>query len=1044
MTQPKQPRAAGGPGGSRRQFLKVLGAAGASSAVVGCASDRVERLIPYVNHPDETVPGVSNYYATTCRECAAACGLIAETRDGRAIKLEGNPAHPLNRGALCARGQAALQGLYNPDRYRGPMMRASADAPLEPVTWEVALQALQQRLATARQSGEAARALFVNAHESGSFSELLDQWLAAHAMPAHLPYDAMLDHAVLAANRQAYGVAWPSLRCSEAQLIVSIGADFLEGWGASVPQQLDFADARARLQGAPRFVYVGSRRSLTGLNADEWVACRPGSELAIVNALRGAAGATLESAAQAADVPVETLQRLARDLRSAAPSLVLSGVTTSQAFEVASAVAALNQSLGNVGRTIRPDEPISAFEGAAPPAEMADAIARMRGGEVSMLFVRNVNPVFTLPAALRAADAIRAVPFKVSFSSYPDETTELCDLVLPDHHPLESWGDAQVMPNVVGLQQPAMDPVFPTRSTADVLLELGRATGDAQFSAPNFRTWLLQRFPGGTPAFIAALQTGLTSGSAGAVRPPRPAPAQPREPTTPLDVQQGDFTLQVYASSVLGDRGANKPWLQELPDPVTKITWQSWIELHPTAAARLDVISGDLLTIPGPNGTSITAPAYVYPGVRADTLAVVFGRGHRPASPGGPRAAAGYPDGTVLEGYGRYASGVGINPLDIAPAAFDPRSGAFIWTATKVGVVRAGGHLALATTEGSARQHGRGIARAVAASAIGQPEEHAAGHEFPGDASHEFLPGLKAPLAADAQGAIASGIDQKQKGMYDPEHWSGMAHRRWAMTIDLARCTGCSACVTACYAENNLPTVGAPYQSKRLGMDAIPGQGIQNGREMSWIRLERYYEGDITTPNFEARVVPMLCQHCGNAPCEPVCPVYATYHAPDGLNVQVYNRCVGTRYCSNNCPYKVRYFNWFGYGEPARPQYAWPEPLNWQLNPDVTVRGKGVMEKCTFCVQRIREAEHRAAAEGRPLEPDEFTVACAQACPSRAIVFGDAADQSWTVAAQVHDARAYHVFEELNTFTAVVYLQKVNHPGEGQPAIEEAGHGSGH
>jgi molybdopterin-containing oxidoreductase family iron-sulfur binding subunit len=264
-----------------------------------------------------------------------------------------------------------------------------------------------------------------------------------------------------------------------------------------------------------------------------------------------------------------------------------------------------------------------------------------------------------------------------------------------------------------------------------------------------------------------------------------------------------------------------------------------------------------------------------------------------------------------------------------------------------------------------------------------------------------------------------------------------MAKRRWAMTIDLARCTGCSACVTACYAENNIPTVGARHQGRALrpaaagddgGWDARPGANILKGREMNWIRLERYFEGgENDSLDFEARFVPMLCQHCGNAPCEPVCPVYATYHAPDGLNVQVYNRCVGTRYCSNNCPYKVRYFNWFGYGEPNRPQYAFPEPLNWQLNPDVTVRGKGVMEKCSFCVQRIREAENRASLEHRELVPDEFTVACAQACPSRAITFGDAADERWSVAKQVEDRRGYHVFEELNTYTAVVYLKRVNH-----------------
>jgi molybdopterin-containing oxidoreductase family iron-sulfur binding subunit len=248
--------------------------------------------------------------------------------------------------------------------------------------------------------------------------------------------------------------------------------------------------------------------------------------------------------------------------------------------------------------------------------------------------------------------------------------------------------------------------------------------------------------------------------------------------------------------------------------------------------------------------------------------------------------------------------------------------------------------------------------------------------------------------------------------------------------------------VTACYSENNIPTVGAPYQGRALSpttWDERPGANIIKGREMAWIRLERYYEGNENTeyefsPDFDTRFVPMMCQHCGNAPCEPVCPVYATYHSPDGLNVQVYNRCVGTRYCSNNCPYKVRYFNWFGYGEPNRKQYAWPEPMHWMLNPDVTVRGKGVMEKCTFCVQRIREAEHRARAEGRDVQPDEFTVACAQACPSRAIVFGDAADENWSVAKLAYDRRAYHVFEELNTYTAVVYLKKVTHPAPAAPA----------
>jgi molybdopterin-containing oxidoreductase family iron-sulfur binding subunit len=365
-----------------------------------------------------------------------------------------------------------------------------------------------------------------------------------------------------------------------------------------------------------------------------------------------------------------------------------------------------------------------------------------------------------------------------------------------------------------------------------------------------------------------------------------------------------------------------------------------------------------------------------------------------------------------------------------------------VLTATRASISKTGDNVTLPSTEGSARQHGRGIAQAVDASQLNQlggegetqrPQGEGGKEVLPGDASHEFLPGLRSPVAADAQGDLGSPTakDQgKNKGLYAPDNPLGMTRRRWAMTIDLARCTGCSACVTACYAENNIPTVGAPWQNATFFADARAGFNIERGREMNWIRLERYFEGNPDGrfgQDFETRFVPMLCQHCGNAPCEPVCPVYATYHSPDGLNVQVYNRCVGTRYCSNNCPYKVRYFNWFGYGEQDRKQYAFPEPLNWQLNPDVTVRGKGVMEKCSFCVQRIREAENRAALEHRDMQADEFTVACAQACPSRAITFGDAADPNWSVAQLAKDRRAYHVFEELNTFTAVVYLKKVNH-----------------
>ena len=993
----------------RREFLKVLGVGTAATTMLGCSSESVEKLIPYLVSPDQTVPGVSTYYATTCRECSAGCGVIAETRDGRAIKLEGNPDHPVNRGALCARGQAALQGLYNPDRYRGPMVRRNGQ--LQSVSWDEALQIFAQKLGETRSRG-AGGAVFVNQHESGSFPGFLDGWLAAFGMPAHLSYDAGADHAAIAANRQSYGVAWPRLDFRAARLVVSIGADFLDSWGAMVPQQLDFADARADHENAPRLIYIGPRRSLTGLNADQWIDCRPGSEMAIVRMLQRQL--PIEAVAQATGVSASVLDAFGREFAATKPSMVLAGGGGADGLEVALSANALNQSQGNVGVTIKPNEGYLGFDRMAAPAELRALAERMNSGGVSLLMVRGANPAFTLPKSAGFAAAMAKVPFKVSFSSYPDETSELADLILPDHHSLEQWGDSEPVRGTISLQQPTMDPVFDTRATSDVLIAAAKKDpGSAtRYSMADYRSWLISRFPGGAAGLAAALPRGIASGSLGEPTTARPVPLV--RAAKPIEQSSGNMYLVVYPHPFIGDgRGANKPWLQEIPDPVTKICWQTVAEMNPVTAERMGLANGDFVTVQTSAG-SLTLPVLRYPGTQRDTVAIATGRGHTHA--------------------GRYAK-AGFNPLEILPVAED-RAGGIAFVSTKANVSKAGGYAQIVTTEGSARQHGRGIGQAIAIADLkaGRPGHDAEGgaeqgEEMPGEAPHQFLPGLRSPVANDAEGEQGD-PRSNDKGMYDPNHWSGMAKRRWAMTVDLARCTGCAACVSACYAENNIPTVGADWQTGKVLPDRTGfGANILRSREMAWIRIERYYEGgEDGGADFDTRFVPMMCQHCGNAPCEPVCPVYATYHSPDGLNVQVYNRCVGTRYCSNNCPYKVRYFNWFGYGEPARPQYAFPEPLNWQLNPDVTVRGKGVMEKCSFCVQRIREAENRATAEKRELKPDEFTTACAASCPSRAIVFGDAADANWTVTQLAKDARAYHVFEELNTYTAVVYLKKVSHP----------------
>ncbi|MEO5590716.1 MAG: molybdopterin-dependent oxidoreductase, partial [Gemmatimonadaceae bacterium] len=732
-------------GVKRRDFLKVIGATTAATTMIGCSSERVEKLIPYLVSPDATVPGVSTYYATTCRECSAACGVIAETRDGRTIKLEGNPEHPLNRGALCARGQSALQGLYNPDRYRGPMVRRNGR--LEATTWDDALKLFAEKLGEV--GGNAGNAVFINRHESGSFPAFLNSWLAGYGIPAALSIDPDADHAAIAANRQSYGVAWPRLDFSATRLIISFGADFLDGWGASVAHQLDFAEARAKLAGAPRLIYVGPRRSLTGLNADQWIDARPGAELAIVGMLGGSVSPS--AAAAESGVAVASLTALKQEFDAARPAMVLAGGNSPRGMELCLAANALNAA----GGAINAAQAINSFEGIDAPSQLRALGQRMQAGTVPMLMVRNVDPVYAMPASSGFTGALAKVRFKVSFSSIPDETSALADLVLPDNHSLESWGDAEPVRGTLSLQQPAMDPVFNTRSTADVLLAVSRGKAAAEVAAgppPSYRTLFISRFPGGAAGLAAALPRGVASGSSLPTASPRAVPAP-----VAATASAGDYFLHVYASPALGrGDGANKPWLQELPDPVTKIAWQTVAEIHPATAKKLGVQNGDHVVVETSAG-KLSLPVYAYPGVRQDTVAIAAGRGHADVA-------------------GRYAK-AGHNAFDLLPYSED-RSGAVNYSTSRAKVTRDGEFSRLVTTEGSSRQHGRGIGQAVLAAKLGHAEgaggEHAGAEgggepEVPGDASHEFLPGLRSPTANDAQGSLGGPeLKSKEKGMYDP------------------------------------------------------------------------------------------------------------------------------------------------------------------------------------------------------------------------------------------------------------------------------------
>lgn len=989
----------------RRRFLTVLGVTGAGTAALsGCSTDRVQKLVPYLVQSEDQVPGVATWYASTCTECASGCGLHVRTREGRAVKLEGNPASPINAGKLCARGQAGLQSLYNPNRVRGPR-RKLADGGHSDVAWADAIAEV-----AAKATAAGGKVAVISGAGRGTYSDLLAAWTAALGgrVVRYQPFDA---EPIRAANRQVFGVdGLASHDFGAAKFILSFGADYLETWGTPVEQQRGFAASHGFANGTmARAVALAPRMDLTGMNADEWFAIVPGSEASIAlamaqvilaertsapadaNALRGLlAGYAPDKVAQQSGLTAEQITLLAREFVSASPSLAVAGGIGSQhagAAQLCAAVNLLNYVAGNVGRTVHFGADLDSGDGYAALAALQKD---MEAGQVSVLVVHGANPVYALPKASGFEAALAKVPYKVAIATVMDETAGQCDLVLAESHALERWDDLRPRAGVRGLMQPTMMPVYDTQAAGDILLQVAKAAAGplAALQAPSWEAYLKTQWQavakargaGDFSAFwVGALAAGGLYDPAPAAAPVRLAPgAAQLAGAPPTFAGDGEFLLLPYPTSMLYDgRGTDKPWLLENPDPVTKITWQSWIELHPETASELDIREGEIVRLVSANG-AIEAPVYVYPGVRRDVVATPLGYGHT--------------------NYGQYATGRGVNPLDLLPA---PGGAPFVsYVSTRVTLEKTRRYQKVAKTEGSTRQLGRGVAEAMSLASAQKgltPEE--AHHEEAGSAPHE----INTPRELEAiAGFAAAQKVAATKGNYAGEH------PQWGMTIDLSRCTGCSACVTACYAENNIPTVGE--------------EEVLRGREMSWMRIERYYEGGTDGEPLDVRFVPMLCQHCGNAPCEPVCPVYAAYHTPDGLNGQVYNRCVGTRYCSNNCIFKVRYFNWFAYNH-----RAFPEPLNLQLNPDVIVRARGVMEKCTFCVQRIRGAQDDARMHDRPLRDGDVTPACAQGCPSDAITFGDRMDPASRVAVGARDPRGYHVFEETNVRPSITYLAKVHH-----------------
>jgi molybdopterin-containing oxidoreductase family iron-sulfur binding subunit len=972
----------------RRTFLKIAGM-GSLAFAAGCSSKPDKTLYSLVQAPEDMVTGQATWYASTCRECPAGCGILAKNREGRVIKLEGNPLHPINQGMLCIRGQAALQKIYNPDRLQTPLLKSATG--WRKITFGEATHLLQTRLTAAVQKGPQ-RVRMVTETVGSPLMQLFTASLAAWDCAPPLVYEPFAYEAQKAANGRVFDrQGLSSLHMEKADLLVSFGADFLETWLSPVEYARKFK-AMHRLQAGRkhRFFHISPYQTLTGANADHWIGCHPGSEAAIAlgimrQALQQGRGTGLrrfiyayleravapfsrERVAELSGMRPENFDLLVAHLLDAKTPLILgtgTGAAGGNALQANMAIDLLNIVL---------DPELSLFdfasrhrvEIAAGAATALQWFTALKDSPTDLLLLNNVNPVFNLPPDSGILEAIEGQdPFVVSFSNFMDETSQLADLIFPVQLPLETWDMYDGKTGVESILQPTMGQLTPAPGIGDLFLALAP---DAHSDHDNYKTYLFE-YLRTNGAITSAVDWVNLFQQGGSFREPPPLASAWYVPHTVTDAfislsePTRDALTFIAAPSIrfFDGRGANLPWLCEIPDPLTRVAWHTPLLVHPQTLDAQGLKRGDLVKVQSSQGT-LEAPVYPTVNVQPNVVVMPIGQGHR--------------------AYGRYARDTGINPFELLSPDPDPDVAGIRFSIAPVSVHATGGAVQLAHTDGSPIQYGRKIAMSTTLEALAHPEH---GHKE-GLTMHTF------PLVLP----LAEAYDPKRD--FYPPH----AHDkyRWSMTVDLDRCIGCGACAAACYAENNIGVVGIDR--------------IREGREMAWLSVERYVD-----PKDRSRVVflPMMCQHCDNAPCESVCPVYAPHHNKEGMNNQIYNRCIGTRFCSQNCPYKVRRFNWFA--------WEWPEPLPLQLNPNVTVRAKGVMEKCSFCVQRIKDAHNVAKNNARMIQDGEVTPACVQTCPTEALVFGNLMDPASRVRKMVDDPRAYQVMGYLNTKPGVIYLKKV-------------------
>jgi molybdopterin-containing oxidoreductase family iron-sulfur binding subunit len=961
---------------SRRRFLAIMAASFALAGTTGCSREEPEKIIPYVRAPERLIPGKPLYFATATTLGGYAIGLLAESHMGRPTKLEGNPEHPASLGSTDALTQASILSLYDPDRSQ----LITHDAAI--ATWDAFLKAMRAELEDQRPKRGAGLRILTQTITSPTLAAQIRGLLDKFPDARWHQYEPMTRDGVRDGARLALGQPASTVyRFAKADVVLSLGSDFLASGPGCVRYARDFASRRSAVEGdlAVNRLYVAETTPTpTGASADHRLRVRASDMLLFARAL--ARRLKLAPADAKADgeerFDAKWLDAVAADLEAHRGKCVVV-VGDAQPAAVHALAHAINAELGNVGQTVVHIDPVEVTSDSQVASIQALA-TDMDAGKVDLLLILDGNPAYDAPVDVGFAEKLlRGKPFgkeqgagdvtvTVHWSMYADETSDRCDWHVPATHFLESWGDARAFDGTLTLQQPLIAPLMGGRSVYALLSALIDDAPRTDYDVLHDH-WKKEHGANSEDAWQQAVHDGLVVGSAFEpkkleVRAKSDAFVKAVWATQAPKSASGELELVLAPDPSIWDgRFANNGWLQELPKPLTKLTWDNAVLVSPATATRLELTVEDLVELEV-GDHKLRAPVWIMPGHADDSLTLHLGYGRSRA--------------------GRVGTFLGANAYVLrTTGAMDVASG--------VQLRKTGERYKLAATDIHYAMRGRDIVRS------GTLEEYKADPHFHAPHEHE-----------------------EPFSMYAPYDYS--KGYSWGMAIDLSKCTGCNACVIACQAENNIPVVGK--------------QQVQNGRAMHWMRIDRYYGGEVDDPQTFHQ--PMLCQHCEQAPCEVVCPVAATVHSPEGLNEMAYNRCVGTRYCANNCPYKVRGFNFFNYRTEDTPL------TQLTYNPDVTVRTRGVMEKCSFCVQRIQEAKIRTEIESvrsgqeRPIRDGEVVTACQAACPSQAITFGNINDAQSRVAKLKAKPANYTVLGELHTLPRTTYLVKLTNPN---PALQPAG-----